>query len=124
MLRCAAFFALVSGPLSAATLECTFVTECCETEGCSDTSYDLTYSYPDDLMDVMDNSGTVSDIIETFAARPFQSEAGDVVGFWATQPSGDTRVLTLADGVGRYSVHMPASGLALYYLGSCEVKGS
>ena len=107
--------------------QCAFLKECIGTDGCADTSFKLSIDKADGAAATHDN-GPISNAVthalvsdaETIPAHSFRSPDGKVVGYWVSKQGGDFQMLTIAeDGTSRYSIHMPSSELAIYYLGTC-----
>ena len=110
--------------------QCTFKKECIGTDGCADTDYKLTIDKVEGaaalaegaLISTAVTHSLVSDA-ETIPAYSFRSADKKVVGYWVPKPSGDFQMLTIAEnGAARYSIHMPKSELAIYYLGTCAAS--
>jgi len=112
------------------TVGCNFHTECFDTEPCRETNYDM--SFKRDTNPPLFQGGTSSvwtmqpgqfaievndDMSEPFKAVPFGH--GDAYGFTSFGDDKTQLLLTVKNGVGRYSIHMLEEEIALFYLGTC-----
>jgi hypothetical protein len=105
--------ALPAAPAAALEAACAFSLECVEAEACAETDYSLTLSGGADGVTLSDS-------------------AGDVAGEVSFTPSGATYFLAVGErathlltvmgpaGETRYTVHLPAAGMAITYHGTCE----
>jgi hypothetical protein len=131
----------VATPASAelVTMACHFTTECFDTAPCTDADYRLAFDHdtapklfaPLTIGKPSSRSGleagqfstTVRDDAQSFAALPFYG-TGSHFGLHAFGDDTTQRMLTVKDGMARYSIHMLDDGIALFYLGTCaEVTG-
>lgn len=109
-------------------ITCTFTLECIDGEDCNETSYDLGVSYEVPDEGAADPAPVqVTDISGDFNASALTEDgtsSGDLMGFAGMNGDSPQRLLTVSEGVGRYSVHMFEEGLAIYYQGTCEREAS
>jgi len=101
------------------TVNCNFHTECFDTETCQDANYDMSFSRDPQQMETDQVTTEVSDdMSETFKARAFGTPTH--YGFTTVGADDTQMLLSVKDGVGRYSIHMLEEGIALFYLGTCK----
>jgi hypothetical protein len=105
--------ALAPAPAAAVEAACAFSLECADAEPCAETDYQATLT------------GGMQDAVLSDAS-------GDVAGSLSFTPSGATyffavgeratHLLTVMGPAGetRYTVHLPAAGMAITYHGTCE----
>ncbi len=100
------------------TVSCSFHTECFDTEACRDSSYDMSFTRETDPKADQFMTDVSDDMSETFQAVAF----GTVTHYGFTTFGADATqmLLSVKDGVGRYSIHMLEEGIALFYLGTCK----
>ena len=115
-------------------VSCHFTTECLDADACVETDYSL--SFPHDpapkkwqLMDLTRKPSNkfdlrpgefmiqVSDNSETFNAIPIWAHTH--FGFSSFADDTTQRLLSVKDGVGRYTLHMLEEGISFSYLGTC-----
>ncbi|MFO6463711.1 hypothetical protein ACK8OR_04900 [Jannaschia sp. KMU-145] len=118
-------------------IACAFTVECLDTDACTETEYEMAMTYmPDPSGKTFVEANPtmtppdpftveVSDVSGDFLAAPITDGAfgAPMEGFVAFNTEGTQRLLTITEGLGRYSVHMRDEGLALYYEGPCEEIG-
>lgn len=110
------------GPVLAG-MACTFPTECLEGEDCLDSGYTLSVETgltPGAL--VQEGGLPTGDTIVTDTQTIEVIWAASRQGLAAFGPtsSGFQMLSVRPDGEARYSVHLPLSGLAIHYIGTCE----
>lgn len=111
------------------TLACTFDTECFDTEGCSESRFEMAIDWDGRTWrDVgQDHAEPARPARVTTDAESFDMLAdlrNDVLAFGRATEAGDWWTLTIHEEVARLSIHMPTSDLALYYKGTCREKAS
>ncbi|GAA3875829.1 hypothetical protein [Celeribacter arenosi] len=125
-LVCAAFPASAADEVqSLQQLSCTFTTECIDTEACEATDYAMSVDYraTPEAAEMDPFTVFVSDLSGDFKAAPITdgTPGAPLTGFVAFNGDATQRLMTIADGRARYSIHMRQEDMALYYEGSCEV---
>lgn len=118
-----AAIAVFAPSASLAEMTCTFPTECLEGEVCAESGYSLsvkTALTPGSLAQEggLPTGDTIVTDTETFEISWAASRQG-LAAFAATS-SAFQMLSVRPDGEARYSVHLPLSGLAIHYIGTCE----
>ena len=107
----AALAALLALPLAAQTTQCTFTTECFESEICTDTSFSMAIEQTEG------KTALVSDA-ETVTASVGGSDTVRV--YVGVTDSAFHLMSRAADGTARYSTHLYEGPMVVSYLGNCE----
>jgi hypothetical protein len=107
---------------------CTFQTECLDTNACADTTFSVDFQqmarpFGDGFGDPLAPPGITKVTTEhsSFSAFANLGTPVEFVVWTGAMENGDMHLFTLAEGLARYTIHMPASGVALYYQGTCEM---
>ncbi|WP_299686552.1 hypothetical protein [uncultured Tateyamaria sp.] len=138
MLRHILFLIVALSPFPAAAdglqrIACSFTVECVDTEPCGETDYEISAVYMPDPSGKRFRAANptetppdaftveVSDVAGDFKAAPITAGGfgHPMTGFVAFNAQATQRLLTIAEGKGRYSIHMRAQGMSLYYEGTC-----
>jgi len=111
----ATILTLAAGPAFSAGLMCKFTTECFDTEGCSDTDYEVEVIYNETNVTISDVSGDKIGWIQTEEEMIYVTTDDAAAGTETAirvAPSKDARLVTIDTTV----------PYAILYAGTCEPK--
>jgi len=103
--------ALMLTPVSALALECTFTTECFESETCTDSAFNVTIEEKEGATLLVSDTETI----------PVSVGGSDTVRVYVGVTGSAFHLMSRsADGVARYSTHLYDGPMMVNYLGRCE----
>lgn len=94
---------------------CKFENECVGVDACNATTFELE-------LKTEGTTATLSSDLGEISGNLNKNEDGSLTSLYAMSEGGDHHLLTVTQGVARYTIHMPSSELAMYYLGACTAK--
>jgi hypothetical protein len=105
------WLSLLATPIAAKTQQCSFTSECFESESCSETSFDLSIEETDGQVSLVSDAETV----------PVTSSGNDDFRIYVGGNENAHHLLSLgSDGTARYSTHINGGPLMVNYLGTCR----
>ena len=98
-------------PVSALAMECTFTTECFESETCSESAFTVAIEEKDGATLLVSDAETITASVG----------GSDTVRIYVGVTDSAFHIMSrAADGVARYSTHLYDGPMMVNYLGNCE----
>ncbi|RLJ59826.1 hypothetical protein BCF46_0015 [Litoreibacter meonggei] len=106
-----AALALILSPMSAHAIECTFTTECFESESCGESAFNISIEERDGQTVLVGDAETI----------PVSVGGNDTVRIYVGVTESAFHLMSrAANGVARYSTHIYDGPIMVNYLGNCE----
>ena len=102
---------MLASPMSALAAQCTFTTECFESEACSETAFTVAIEEKDGKTILVSDAETI----------PVSVGGSDVARVYVGVTESAFHLMSrAADGTARYSTHLYDGPMMINYLGNCE----